>query len=199
MSSEPFHLLFPVCQAIVGCARLVLGHQHDGRRKERGDSASQPQTWTGLLWLRVALVSTQSHSEGVWEMDSSVPPHAHSNAVAGGGELAVCIMASRGWATTVHTAWREAPTALLWDTVGTLRRWTSRAGASGGSRAELPEGLRAEKPTQGCPETPKPAHRNLSPRGEVNLQSEVWGTSRQNGGQSSPSTGSRQLLGCGCK
>ena len=81
---------------------------------------------------------------------------------------------------------------------GCPETWTSRAGAPGGSGAELPEGpslhgrwameskneLRAEKPTQGRPETPKPAHRNLSPGGEVDLQSEGWGTSRQNGGQS---------------
>ena len=54
------------------------------------------QTWKELLWLCVALVRTQSHSQGGWKMDSSVPSRAHSNAVAGGRELAVCAMASPG-------------------------------------------------------------------------------------------------------
>ena len=117
------------------------------------------------------------------------------------------------------TAWRGAPAVLLRDTrsaAGHRAHWdTGPRGQEPQEAAEQnsPEGpslhgpwateskneLRAEKPTQGCPETPKPAHRSLSPGGEVGLQSEGCGTSRQNGGQSWPLTGSRQLLGHGCK
>lgn len=55
---------------------------------------------------------------------SLVPCHHVPTAVlslTGGGKLAVRSVASRGWAATVHRAWREAPTALLWDTGGALR------------------------------------------------------------------------------
>lgn len=44
--------------------------------------ASQGPDLDGAPLAQRCIMSTQSHSEGGWGVDSSVPPRAHSNAVA---------------------------------------------------------------------------------------------------------------------
>ena len=66
-----------------------------GKSVETHPASQGPDLEGAPLALRCISVHSVTQS-GRLEMDSSVPSRAHSNAVAGGRELAVCAMASTG-------------------------------------------------------------------------------------------------------